>query len=82
MAAFQSFSSSLSARRSGATGSAATYAGEFVSGNYFSMFGIGAFAGRAITPADDQPNAGPVAMMSFATALEEVFGSNYSSIAI
>jgi hypothetical protein len=31
--------------------------GEFVTGNYFSTFGIRAFAGRTITPSDDQASA-------------------------
>ncbi|MEJ2009498.1 MAG: ABC transporter permease [Acidobacteriota bacterium] len=67
MAAFQASVPSLSVRRSGASGPAQPYFGEFVSGNYFSMFGISAFAGRTITPSDDQPNAAPVAVMSYRT---------------
>ena len=54
--------SNLTVRRSGDTGPAAPYAGEFVSGNYFSMLGLNAFAGRLITPADDSPGAPPVAV--------------------
>ena len=46
MAAFEGGGTELSARRSGSNGPAEPYAGEFVSGNYFSTFGIGAFAGR------------------------------------
>jgi hypothetical protein len=41
------------------------YFTELVSGNYFSMFGVRAFAGRALTPSDDQPNAAAVAVMSY-----------------
>jgi len=40
--------------------------GEYVSGNYFSTFGIGAFAGRMLLPSDDIPGAAPVAVMSYA----------------
>ena len=40
--------------------------GEYVSGNYFSTFGIGAFAGRMLLPSDDTPGAAPVAVMSYA----------------
>jgi predicted permease len=67
MAAFQAAPQNVSVRRSGSTGPAQAYSEEFVSGNYFSMFGIGAFAGRVITPADDTPNAPPVAVMSYRT---------------
>src|SRR5207302_6318809 len=52
-------------RRSSASEGAQSYPGEFVSGNYFSMFGIRMYAGRALTDADDQPNARPVARMSY-----------------
>src|SRR5438045_3278053 len=33
---------------------------EYVTGNYFSMLGIGAFGGRVFTPEDDKPGAPPV----------------------
>jgi predicted permease len=39
---------------------------EYVSGNYFSTFGLGAYAGRMILPSDDVPGATPVAVLSFA----------------
>lgn len=39
--------------------------GEFVSGNYYSMLGVRAALGRTLQPADDQPGAPPVAVMSF-----------------
>ena len=67
MAAFQSFVPSFSGRRSGDTEPAQPYAGEFVSGNYFRTLGIGAFAGRMISPTDDHPNATPVMVMSYRT---------------
>ena len=54
MAAFQSGLPSLSVRRNGTTGPAEPYVGEFVSGNYFSTFGLGALAGRVIAPGDDK----------------------------
>lgn len=73
MAAFQGGDTELSARRSGSNGPAEPFAGEFVSGTYFATFGIGAFAGRAITPADDRAGAAPVAVMSYRT-WQEHFG--------
>ncbi|MFL6446903.1 MAG: ABC transporter permease [Bryobacteraceae bacterium] len=40
---------------------------EYVSGNYFSTFGVGALAGRVLAKTDDNPDAPPVAVMSFST---------------
>jgi hypothetical protein len=37
---------------------------QFVSGNYFSTLGVGAFGGRVFTAADDRPAAAPVAVLS------------------
>jgi len=39
---------------------------EYVSGNYFSTFGIGAYAGRMFQTSDDVPGAAPVAVISYA----------------
>jgi predicted permease len=39
--------------------------GEFVSGNYFSTLGLGAFAGRVFADADDTPNAPPSTVLSY-----------------
>jgi predicted permease len=39
---------------------------EYVSGNYFSTFGLGAYAGRLLQPSDDVPGAAPVAVLSYA----------------
>ena len=37
---------------------------EYVTGNYFSMLGVGAFGGRVFTPEDDKPGAPPVVVIS------------------
>jgi predicted permease len=37
---------------------------EYVTGNYFSMLGVGAFGGRVFTPEDDKPGSPPVAVIS------------------
>ena len=79
MAAFQGGLQSLNVRRAGASGPAEPYVGEFVSGNYFSTFGLGAFAGRIISPDDDKPNAAPVAVMSYST-WQQHFGLDPSVI--
>src|SRR5215831_16973259 len=39
---------------------------EYVSGNYFSTFGINAYAGRMLAPSDDVAGAAPVAVLSYA----------------
>jgi predicted permease len=66
LAAFQASGNALfGVRRAGGAEIAQSYHGEFVSGNYFTMFGLKAFRGRTISPSDDQPNAAPVAVMSF-----------------
>ena len=65
LAAFPSLELLFGLRRAGRSEAAQGYPGEFVSGNYFSMFGIRAYAGRALTDADDQSNAPPVLVMSY-----------------
>jgi predicted permease len=67
LAAFQSFLSDLSVRRRGVSSAAEPYKGEFVSGNYFTMFGVGAIAGRVLSAIDDQPGAPPAAVMNYHT---------------
>ncbi|MGB7549305.1 MAG: ABC transporter permease, partial [Terracidiphilus sp.] len=39
--------------------------GEFVSGNYFTTLGLGAYAGRTFTDSDDTPNAAPATVLSY-----------------
>jgi predicted permease len=41
--------------------------GEFVSGNYFRVFGVTAAAGRLLQPDDDRPGAPPVVVLSYRT---------------
>jgi MacB-like periplasmic core domain len=64
LAAFPSVEHLFGVRRSGSSEAAQSYPGEFVTGNYFTMFGITAYAGRALTAKDDQAGAPPVAVMS------------------
>ena len=53
--------------------------GEYVTGNYFSTFGIRPMAGRLLTPADDQASAAPTAVLSYA-AWATHYGSDPSVI--
>src|SRR5580704_2752030 len=59
MAAFSGGLNFLSVRRAGGVQQAELHVGEFVSGNYFSTFGLGPYAGRLLSPSDDQPGASP-----------------------
>jgi predicted permease len=63
LAAFQSGHSTMNVRAGTATAKAET--GEYVSGNYFSTFGLGAYAGRMLVASDDVPGAAPVAVLSY-----------------
>jgi predicted permease len=67
LAAFQAGGWTYSVRRGETDSAAKPLREEMVSGNYFSTFGLGAFAGRTILPADDQPNSPAVAMLSYRT---------------
>ena len=75
LAAFQAGRSSFSVRRSQTDQLAKPLRNEFVSGNYFATFGVPAFAGRTLTPADDQPSASPAAMLSY-RAWQQEYGSD------
>ena len=79
LAAFQSSTPILGVRRSGGSDAVQSNPSEFVSGNYFKMFGIGAYVGRTLTPGDDQPNAPPVAVMSY-RLWQERYGADPSVI--
>src|SRR2546423_10513233 len=69
----------MGGRRTRRGGAAQIYTGQFVSGNYFTMFGIRAYAGRALTVEDDRPGAAWVAVMSYRLG-QERYGSDPSVI--
>jgi macrolide transport system ATP-binding/permease protein len=48
--------------------------GEFVTGNFFSMFGISPYVGRVFTESDDTPSASPVVVLSYRTWQAEFAG--------
>src|SRR4051812_39538165 len=64
LAAFQSGHSTMNVRVGNS--SAKPERTEYVSGNYFSTFGMGAYGGRLLQPPDDLPGAAPVAVLSYA----------------
>lgn len=77
LAAMQAGNAPLGVRRAGTSQQAETRNGEFVSGNFFSTFGIGPWIGRTLTPADDVEGAPPVAVMSY-RVWQEKYGSDRS----
>jgi predicted permease len=79
LAAFPALDQLFGVRRSGSSEAAQSYSGEFVSGNYFTMFGIQAYAGRTLTPQDDQPGAPATAVMSY-RLWQQQYGSDPSVI--
>ena len=78
-AAFQAGRGQLSVRRQGVESSARPLRSEYVTGNYFSTLGVGAFGGRVFTPEDDQPSAPPVAVLSH-RAWQTIYGADASVV--
>ena len=78
LAAVQSWGAiRLSVRPEHSEAPAESTQGEWVSGNLFSTLGVGAYMGRTLTPADDQPSAPPVAVVSY-RAWQQRFGGKPS----
>ena len=77
LAAMQSAGGGMTVRR----GSEAAKAlpSQYVSGNFFSTFGIGPFAGRVLNDADDNRGAPPVAVMSY-QAWQSDYGGDLSLV--
>jgi predicted permease len=63
VAAFQAGNWLQSVRREGESAPRPLHS-EYVTGNYFSTLGVGAFGGRVFNPDDDTPAAPPVAVLS------------------
>jgi predicted permease len=79
LAAFQAGNRLIGVRRVGSNRPSEAFSSEYVSGNYFSTFGITAYAGRTLTPQDDNKGAPTVAVMSF-RAWQERFGKDPSVV--
>jgi putative ABC transport system permease protein len=79
LAAFQAGGTMIGVRRDGSNKPAEPYKSEYVSGNYFSTFGILPYFGRTIMPNDDRKGAPAVTMMSFRT-WQEKFGKDRSIV--
>jgi len=79
LAAFQAGRSLMGIRRAGSNQPAESQTTQYVSGNYFSMFGIGPYAGRVFAAQDDRNGAAPVAVMSYPT-WQQKYGQDPSVI--
>ena len=79
LAAFQAGRSLMGVRRSASNQPAESLKAQYVSGNYFSTFGISAYAGRVFTSDDDRKAAEPVVVMSYA-AWQQKYGRDPSVI--
>lgn len=75
LAAFQAGDLTLGVRPAGASQQAEPRAGQFVSGNFFQTFGVGAWIGRVLADSDDQEGASPVVVMSY-RVWKEKYGGN------
>jgi putative ABC transport system permease protein len=76
LAALQAGNAPLGVRRAGASQQAETRNGEYVSGNFFRTFGVGAWIGRVFTDSDDREGAPPVAVMSYRVWKEKYGGDS------
>ncbi len=65
IAAFQAGIRKVGVRRAGDSTISEPFATEFVSGNYFPMFGLHASAGRLLATSDDVRGAAPAAVISY-----------------
>jgi predicted permease len=77
--AFQAAAWQYSVLRPNIDRSAKALRGEFVTGNYFSVFGIRPFAGRLLSASDDLASAAPVTVLSY-RAWQTDWGADPSAI--
>ena len=67
LTAFQAGMNRMAVRRQGVDGAPRPLRAIYTTGNYFTTLGVGAFAGRVYTEADDAPAASPVVMLAYHT---------------
>jgi predicted permease len=79
LAALQGGNLGLGVRRVGSREAAQTQNGQYVSGNFFRTFGVGAWIGRVLAPSDEREGAPPVAVMSY-RVWKEKYGSDPSVV--
>src|SRR5512142_1718231 len=79
LTAFQAGGFRVSVRRPGVDVAARSLRTEYVTGNYFTTFGIGAFGGRVFTADDDTPASPPVVVISH-HSWEAIYGGDQSFV--
>src|SRR3954468_939904 len=79
LTAFQAGGFRASVRRPGVDVAARSLRTEYVTGNYFTTFGIGAFGGRVFTADDDTPASAPVVVISH-HSWEAIYGGDQSLV--
>lgn len=79
LTAFQASPIQFSVRRANVDRAGRSMRGEYVTGNYFSTFGIRSFAGRLFSSTDDRAAAAPVAVLSY-RAWKGTYGGDPSVI--
>src|SRR5258708_29803705 len=79
LTAFQAGGYRVSVRRPGVDVAARSLRTEYVTGNYFTTFGIGAFGGRVFTADDDTPASPPVVVISH-HSWEAIYGGDQSLV--
>jgi len=79
LTAFQAGGFRVSVRRPGVDVAARSLRTEYVTGNYFTTLGIGAFGGRVFTASDDTPASPPVVVLSH-HSWEAIYGSDQSLV--
>ncbi len=79
MAAFQAGFEKVGVRRINGGEGSEPFVDQFVSGNYFKMFGLKPFAGRLLSPADDVRGAPAVAVMSY-RVWQQHYGGDFSVV--
>ena len=79
VAAFQAGGSRYGVRRQSDKAPAVPLSSEYVTGNYFKTLGVGAFAGRVLTPEDDNAAAAPTIVISH-HAWEATYGGDSSIV--
>jgi predicted permease len=67
LTAFQAGMNRMAVRRQGVDDAPRPLRAIYTTGNYFTTLGVGAFAGRVYTDADDAPAAPPVVMLAYHT---------------
>src|SRR5881396_900593 len=79
LTAFQAGGFRVSVRRPGVDVAARSLRTEYVTGNYFTTFGIGAFGGRVFTADDDTPASPPAVVISH-HSWEAIYGGDRSLV--